>query len=84
MKNKGRLKRVLGGLIRETAQSLPIVGTVITNWKENEVDNPKGQVNLRSNDWYRILIGIGVAYLVYKGVVSLEFVEVVSDVMDKV
>jgi hypothetical protein len=81
---KGRLKRVLGGLIRETAQSLPIVGTVITNWKENEVDNPKGQINLRSNDWYRILIGVGIAYLVYKGFVSLEFVEVVSDVMDKV
>jgi len=62
----------LGKLIGNTLQTLPIVGTVVTNNKEDTPENPKGQLNLRGWDWYRIILGLGVGYVLYKGLLNMD------------
>ena len=78
-----KVGKIVIPFVRETAQTLPIIGTIITNFKTNEVDNPKGQINLKGNDLYRIGLGAVIAYLIYRGVVSMEAVDIFTDVLDK-
>ena len=65
---KIKLGNIIKGLVRETLQTLPIVGTIVTNIKTNTTDNPKGQLNLKNWDIYRLIFGSIIAYLVVKGV----------------
>ncbi len=75
----------LGGLIkrlvREGLQTLPVVGTIVTNLKADTKENPKGKINLDKWDFYRLLIGIGVGYVLYKGMLTMKQVNFIISMM---
>lgn len=60
--------KIVFPIVRETLQSLPVVGTIITNFKTDTPDNPAGKIKLGKWDVYRIILGVGIAYLVMRGV----------------
>lgn len=71
-------------LVRETLQSLPVVGTLVTNFKGNMVEEDhdatsekppikkSGHIALTKWDVYRLIIGGGVAYLLIKGLLTIQ------------
>ena len=59
---------LLKGLVREGLQSIPVVGTFVTAFKEDTKENPKGAVKLSKWHLYRLAIGLLTVYLMYKGV----------------
>jgi len=59
---------ILKGLVGETLQTLPVVGTFVTAFKENTKENPKGTIKLSKWHLYRLAIGLITGYLMYKGV----------------
>ena len=42
---KIKLGKIVKGLVREGLQTLPVIGTVITNLKTDTPENPKGKLN---------------------------------------
>lgn len=75
------IKKFVGPLIRESLQTLPIVGTLVTNFKQNEVEAPTGTIKMTRWDWYRLLIGVGIAILITKGIMTQEQVAFVMQVI---
>ena len=67
---KSKVGKSITGLIRETLQSTPFVGTVITAFKEDTKENPKGLIKLSKWHMYRLVIGLITGYLMYRGVDS--------------
>jgi len=55
-----KIKNFGKGLFRETLQSLPALGTLVTNYKSTET--PKGKILLSKWDKYRIVIGLIISY----------------------
>ncbi len=74
------MKRI-ANCIRETLQTLPVIGTLITNYKEDSDKNPKGQIKLSSWDWYRLVLGLGVGYVLYKGLLNLNEIKSILALM---
>ena len=77
-KKKINLKKIgnfLKPLIRETLQTLPIVGTLVTNFKSNSVESPTGQIKLTKWDGYRLILGLGIGYVLVKGIATIEQIE---------
>lgn len=72
---------MLKGLFRETLQTIPFVGTIITNIKTDTKDNPKGQIKLSKWDIYRLVLGLVIGYVLYKGILTMEQVEGVMSVI---
>jgi hypothetical protein len=79
-----KFAKIAGGIIREGLQTLPIVGTVVTNMKENTPENPEGKIKLGRNEWFRIVLGVGLAYLIYKGLLTIEFLDLVKEAVNSV
>jgi len=69
---KGFVKGLVKGLVREGLQSVPIIGTFVTNWKTNTPQNPQGKIKLGGWDFYRLIIGIGAAFLMAKNILTQE------------
>lgn len=59
---------ILKGLVGETLQTLPFVGTIVTAFKEDTKENPKGSIKMSKWHLYRLAIGLLTGYLMYKGV----------------
>lgn len=72
---------ILKGLARETLQTLPVVGTIVTNIKTDTKENPKGKVNLDKWDIYRIILGVGAAYLLYKGALDTKQIKFLIEII---
>lgn len=70
-----RFAKIIGGLVRESLQTLPIVGTIVTNLKSDSTDNPKGKIKLDKWDWYRIILGVGIAYALAKGILTTQQIQ---------
>lgn len=68
-------------LIGSALQSIPVVGTIVTNFKENTPQNPKGQLLIGWSELIRIVIGCGLAYLMFKGIISETEAEVAKTVI---
>ena len=68
--NKEKIGNFLKGLIREGLQTLPIVGTLVTNFKSETKDSIKGQIKLSKWDIYRLVLGFGLAYVLAKGILT--------------
>lgn len=66
---------LLRGLLREGLQTLPVVGTIVTNFKTDDKNNPKGKVSLSKWDVYRLILGIGIAYLLYRGALTMDQIQ---------
>ena len=75
------LKGTVKGLVREGLQTLPVVGTIVTNFKTDTPSNPKGKIKLEAWDYYRLAIGIGVAVVLYKGLLNMEQIQFVLGLM---
>lgn len=60
--NKGAVGNFFKGLVREGLQTLPIIGTLVTSFKSETEDSPKGQISLGKWEKYRILIGLVITY----------------------
>lgn len=67
--------KAVSGLVRESLQSIPFVGTIVTSFKEDTKDNPKGKVNITKWDAYRLAIGLVLAYFMAKGILKPEDIE---------
>lgn len=68
--NKEKIGNFFKGLIREGLQTLPIVGTLVTSFKTETKDSPKGQIKLSKWDIYRLVLGFGLAYVLAKGILT--------------
>ena len=72
---KIKLGKIVKGLVREGLQTLPVIGTVITNLKTDTPENPKGKLNLEAWDIYRLVIGLAVGFVLYKGLLNMEQID---------
>ena len=66
------LVKFLGPIVRETLQTVPVIGTIVTNFKQNKLESPVGTIQLTKWDVYRLLLGFGIAYLIAKGILTEE------------
>ena len=64
--------KIVNPILRETLQSLPVVGTIVTNFKTNTAENPTGKIKLTKWDGYRILLGCLIALALAKGFLTPE------------
>lgn len=76
-----KVGKLINGLVREGLQTLPVVGTVVTAFKEDTPENPKGTIKLTSWHYYRIALGAVVGYLLYKGILSSEEIDLVLEII---
>ena len=72
---KIKLGSMIKGLFRETLQTIPFIGTIVTNIKTDTKDNPKGQIKLSKWDIYRLVLGLVIGYVLYKGLLTMDQVE---------
>lgn len=70
-----KIGKIASGLVREGLQTVPVVGTIITNLKTDTPDNPAGKIKLSKWDIYRLVIGLVVGYVLYKGILTIEQVQ---------
>jgi len=76
-----KLGKVLLPVLRETIQTLPIVGTIVTNFKSNTPTKPSGKVELSKWDVYRLVVGVGIAYVLIKGLLTQEQVAFILELI---
>lgn len=70
--------KFIAPIVRESLQTLPVVGTLITNFKNNTVDSPPGKMSLPTKwESYRIVFGLAVGYVLIKGLATIEQVQFV-------
>ena len=67
-----KFAKLLGGLVRESLQTLPVVGTIVTVFKKDTPESPKGKIKLEGWEWYRLVLGIGIGYVLAKGILTQE------------
>ena len=78
---KIKLGSMIKGLFRETLQTIPFVGTIVTNIKTDTKDNPKGQIKLSKWDIYRLVLGLVIGYVLYKGLLTMDQVEGIMNII---
>ena len=78
---KIKLGSMIKGLFRETLQTIPFIGTIVTNIKTDTKDNPKGQIKLSKWDVYRLVLGLVIGYVLYKGLLTMEQVEGIMSII---
>jgi hypothetical protein len=78
---KTKFGKLLKGLVREGLQTVPMVGTVVTAFKEDTPENPKGTIKLTSWHYYRIAIGVIAGYLMFKGILTEEQIEIITSMI---
>lgn len=72
MKKKLNIKGLFKGLLREGLQAIPVVGTFVTNFKSDTIENPKGKIKLDKWDIYRIIVGILIVIALNKEYVTMK------------
>lgn len=75
------VRTAVAPLLRETLQTLPVVGTLVTNFKNNTERNPAGQIKLTKWDGYRLVIGLGIGYLLIKGIATMDQITFIIQAM---
>jgi len=73
---------LLKGLVREGLQTVLVIGTFVTAFKEDTKQSPKGIIKLTPWHYYRIAIGIIAAILIAKGILTKEEVEIAAAVIE--
>ena len=79
--NKFFKETTVGKGIAGLAQSAPVVGPIITNFKEDTASNPAGKLNLGGVEWWRIALGVGIAVLIAKGILTQEQTDLILRAM---
>jgi len=79
--NKFFKETTVGKGIAGLAQSAPIVGTLVTNFKEDTKENPAGSLKLGKPELWRIVLGLVIAGLIAKGVLTQEQIDFVMGIM---
>ena len=65
-------------------QTVPVVGTLVTNFKENTKESPTGTLKLKGWEYFRIALGLVIGYVIYKGILTLDQVEAIKEVIEVV
>ena len=78
---KIKLGSMIKGLFRETLQTIPFIGTIVTNIKTDTKDNPKGQIKLSKWDIHRLVLGLVIGYVLYKGLLTMDQVEGIMNII---
>ncbi len=65
--------KMIMGLVSDGLQSLPVVGTIVTAFKSETIDSPKGKINLGKSEYIRLAIGLIIAILLYYGTINETF-----------
>ena len=73
--------KLVKGLVREGLQTLPVVGTLVTAFKEETTENPKGAVKLSKWHIYRLLIGVASGYFLMKGVLTSKQIDFILSII---
>lgn len=76
-----KLGSIVKGLVVEGLQALPVIGTIVTNIKTDTRENPKGKINLGMSEGYRIVLGLVIAALMAKGILSEGQINIVLSIM---
>ena len=72
---------LISGLVREGLQTLPVVGTIVTAFKEDTVESPKGNIQLSKWHLYRLAVGLIIAYFLAKGLCNEEQIDIILTVI---
>lgn len=78
---KTKIGGLLSGLVREGLQIVPGVGTLITVFKEDTPENPKGKMNLAKWDIYRLVLGLVLIFTLAKGILTSEQIEFIMSLV---
>ena len=78
---KIKLGSMIKGLFRETLQTIPFVGTIVTNIKTDTKDNQKGKIKLSKWDIYRLALGLAIGWVLYKGLLTMDQIEGVMSII---
>jgi len=78
---KTKVGKLLKGLVREGLQTVPVIGTVVTAFKEDTPESPKGTIKLTSWHYYRIALGLVAGYLMYKGILNSDQIEFILSII---
>jgi len=76
-----KVGKMLKGLAIEGLQTVPVLGTLVTAFKENTKNNPEGAIKLNQWHIYRMVLGLVIAYLISKGFTTAEDLANVMDVI---
>ncbi len=75
--NKEKVKAFFKGLFREGLQTLPVVGTFVTNFKQGDDNN----IKLTAWDGYRLAIGLVIGVVLAKGIMTPDQIEFVMSII---
>ena len=75
-----RFWKFVKGLAKNTIQTTPVIGTIVTAADESRPTSAPGKINLNKWHYFRIGLGVVVAYAMYKGVVDTNFVDTIKEV----
>lgn len=78
---KTKVGKLISGLVREGLQTLPVVGTVVTAFKEDTKENPQGEIKLSKWHLYRLAIGLIIAFFLSKGILNEDQIELIVGVI---
>ena len=67
-----KVGKLLGGLVRESLQTLPVIGTIVTSFKSDSSESPKGKIKLEAWDWYRLVLGAAIGYVLATNILTEE------------
>ena len=68
-------------LVIQGLQSLPVVGTIITAFKEDTPENPKGGIVLSKWHIYRLVIDLGAGFFLAKGILTPEQIDFILSII---
>ena len=78
-----KIGKLVNGLFREGLQTLPVVGTVVSVFKKDTNTSPKGKITgFELPEIYRILIGIGVGYVLVKGLLTINEIQFILELIN--
>lgn len=63
-----KIPKLLKNVAGNTLQIPPVIGTIVTAFKEDKEGNPAGTLKLSGWHIYRLVIGLVLGYLVFKNV----------------
>lgn len=79
-----RFAKFFGGLIRNAAQTVPVLGTLVTAHDTARIDpsNENSKMKLTGWHWLRIGLGLVIGWLLYKGIINQETIDQINTIID--
>lgn len=73
--------KLLKGLAIKALHVAPITGTIISVFERDTPKSPKGKLNFEAWDIYKLIIGLAVGYVLYRGLLGMDEINFVLSLM---